>query len=147
MITLSIILMVVHLVGLALGVGSATVKMILLFRCYSNYRFFPVYFQVSKTITGLIIIGMILLTLSGIGWIIIGYSFAGLLVFKVILVGFIWILGPFIDNAAEPKLRKSAPLPEGVPTPEFFRIRKQHLALEVLATVVMYVITVLGVLF
>lgn len=146
MILFSTILMIIHLAGLALAAGAATVKLFLLFRCNKNYRFFPVYFQVAGLITALIIAGMILLTLSGICWIIIGYSFAGLLILKVILVGLIWVLGPVIDNVAEPRLRKSAPLPEEAASPAFHRIRKQHLILEIAATLIMYTITVIGVL-
>lgn len=146
MIILSELLMIVHVIGLVLAAGSATIKLLLLFKCNADYKFFPVYFKVAPMITRLIISGMILLTLSGIAWIIIGYSLEPLLIFKIVLVGFIWILGPIIDNVAEPKLKKFIPLPEQNSAPAFIRIQQQHLLLEIAATVLMYAIAITGVL-
>ena len=146
MIILSKLLMIVHVIGLVLAAGSATIKLLLLFKCNADYRFFPVYFKVAPMITRLIISGMILLTLSGIAWIIIGYSLEPLLIFKIVLVGFIWILGPIIDNVAEPKLKKFIHLPEQNSAPAFIRIQQQHLLLEIAATVLMYAIAIIGVL-
>ncbi|HET6765876.1 MAG TPA: hypothetical protein VFH08_00710 [Chitinophagaceae bacterium] len=146
MILLSEILMIVHVIGLVLAAGSTTVKLVLLFKCNADYKFFPVYFRVAPLITRLIITGMILLTLSGIAWIIIGYSLEPLLIIKIVVVAFIWILGPVIDNVAEPKLKKSALLTEQIPTPDFARIQKQHLLLEIAATVLMYAAVIIGVL-
>jgi hypothetical protein len=146
MIILSKILMIVHVIGLVLAGGSATIKLLLLLKCNADYKFFPVYFKIAPLITRLIIAGMILLTLSGIAWIIIGYSFEPLLIFKIGLVGLIWILGPIIDNVAEPKLKKLIPLQGQVSTPAFIHIQRQHLLLEITATVLMYAVTVTGVL-
>ena len=70
---LFILLMLIHLIGLAFGLGAATVKLTLLFKYKSNYAFLPSYFEISKVVTKYIVLGMILLTLSGIGFIIIGY--------------------------------------------------------------------------
>ena len=109
MIELPSLLTFTHLIGLAIGVGAATVKLVLLFKCKSNYNLVNVFLMVSKPITRLIILGLILLTLSGIGWILIGYSFTSPLVVKIILVVVIWILGPIIDNVIEPKFQKYAP--------------------------------------
>ncbi len=138
------LLMLMHLFGLALGVGSATLKIILLIRCNRNFAFIPVFVMLNKTITGLIILGMILLTLSGIGWLIIEYSFTPLLIVKVIFVGLVWLLGPIIDNVVEPKFEKLAPLPQETESPAFKRIRKRYLGLEIIATGLMYAITIIG---
>jgi hypothetical protein len=146
MIILSEILMIVHVIGLVLAVGSATIKLLLLFKCNADFKFFPVFFRVAPLITRLIIAGMILLTLSGIAWIIIGYSLEPLLIFKIVLVAFIWILGPVIDNVAEPKLKKSALVPEQILTADFASIQKQHLLLEIAATALMYAAVIIGVL-
>ena len=51
-----------HLIGLALGVGSATVKLVLLLRCQADFTFVHTFLKVSRPITRLIIVGMILLT-------------------------------------------------------------------------------------
>lgn len=146
MIILSEIAMIVHVIGLVLAAGSATIKLLLLLKCNADYKFFPVYFQVAGLITKLIIMGMILLTVSGIAWIMMGYYLEPLLIFKIVLVGLIWILGPIIDNVAEPKLKKLAPLPGQTSTPGFIRIQKQHLLLEVAATAVMYAVVITGIL-
>jgi hypothetical protein len=135
-----------HLLGLALGVGAATVKLILLFKCNADYGFVPVYIKVAKPITRQIVLGLILLTLSGIGWLLLGYPFTPRLFVKLIFVVAIWALGPFIDNAVEPKFQKLAPAPDEPTSPEFIRIQKQHLTLEVIATALFYVIIIMWVL-
>jgi hypothetical protein len=68
MISLPSILSVAHLIGLALGVGAATVKLTLLLRCRADLALVPVYVKVAKPITKQIVLGIILLALSGIGW-------------------------------------------------------------------------------
>ena len=140
------LLVLTHLLGLALGVGCATVKLLLVLRSHSNYEFFHIYFKVSKLITKLIVVGIIFLTFSGIAWLIMGYPFTMLLIIKLILVGLIWALGPIIDNVIEPKLEKLVALPGQTFSPAFVRIHKQHLALEIVETVLMYLITIIGVL-
>jgi len=136
----------IHVLGIALGVGSATVKLLLLSKCRSNYDFFYTYFKVSKLITQLIVMGIILMTLSGIAFLIMGYPFKMLLILKLILVGMIWVLGPIIDNVVEPKLEKLIPVRGQAFSPAFSKIHKQHLALEITATLLMYLITIIGVL-
>jgi hypothetical protein len=58
----------------------------------------------------------------------------------------IWVLGPIIDNVIEPKFEQLAPSPGSSPSSAFMRIDKQYLALEVTATLLFYVILVLGAL-
>ena len=60
----------VHIIGLVIGVGAATVKLVLLIKSKYDYTIVPFYLKVSKPITQLIIFGMVLLTISGIGFII-----------------------------------------------------------------------------
>lgn len=146
MLALSIAVMIIHLFGMAFGVGGATVKLILLLRTNSNHELLPVYFKVAKTITKLIVTGMVLLTLSGIAWLFMGYSFTTLLIIKVVFVGLIWLLGPVIDNLLEPKFESLALVSREKASPEFVRIRKLYLSVEILATALMYAITIMGVL-
>jgi hypothetical protein len=68
------------------------------------------------------------------------------LVLKLIHVVAIWVLGPIIDNVVEPKFRKLAPAAGEVASPEFIRIQKQYLTLEVMATGLFYVIIMMWVL-
>ena len=145
MISWPALLSVAHLVGLALGVGSATVKLVLLLKCRADYAFVPAYITVARVITRQIILGLVLLTLSGIGWLLLGYSFTPLLIVKVVLVAAIWVLGPVIDNVVEPKFYKLAPAPGALPSPPFVRVLKQYLTLEVIATLLFYTIIVIWV--
>lgn len=140
MFSLSSLLSLAHLIGLALAVGAATVKFALLLRCSADNAFVPVYLGVARPITRQIILGLLLLTLSGIGWLLLGYKLKSLLVVKLILVAAIWILGPVIDNVVEPRFRKLAPAPGEPPSHAFRRIQKQYLALEAVATGLFYVV-------
>lgn len=139
------LLSVAHLVGLALGLGAATVKMVLLLKCRTDLTFVPVYLRVTKPITRQIVLGIIILALSGLGWLLIGYEFSTLLIVKIVLVVGMFILGPIIDNAVEPKFRTLAPVPGAAPTPEFHKTYRQLLGLEVIATALFYAIFAIGI--
>jgi len=145
MLTLSL-LQLTHLIGLVLGVGAGTVKLILLIKCNSDYSFFPAYFRISKLITRTIVIGVFILTLSGIAWLLLGYGFTRLLIVKIILVAGIWVLGIIIDNAIEPKLEKLFSPSGESPSPEFIRVQKFHLILETIADVLFYLIIIIWVM-
>lgn len=139
--------LLIHLVGLALGMGAATVKVALLLRCKSDHGFVPVYLRIARPVTHLIIAGLILLTASGIGWLISpgGYSFGPILVTKLALVVALWVVGPVIDNVLEPKFRNLAPPPGGLPATGFEDALRRLVLVEVLATGMFYAITLLGV--
>lgn len=144
MISLWSLLTLAHLFGLALGVGAATVKFTLLLRCYSDLAFAPLYVEVTRPVTRLIVFGLILLTLSGISWILLGFPLTPLLSVKIFLVVVLWILGPVIDNVVEPKFGRLLPAPCEAPTAAFGRAQKQYLTLEGIATGLFYVITIIG---
>jgi hypothetical protein len=145
MISLSSLLTLVHLIGLSLAVGAATVKVALLLKSKADHTFVPLYLRVARPITRQIILGMVLLTLSGIGWLLLGYPFTTLLVVKLILVGTIWVLGPIIDNTVEPRFRKLAPASSEPASRAFLQVEKQYLALEMVATLLFYAIIVIWV--
>jgi hypothetical protein len=145
MFSLPSLLLFAHLVGLALGVGAATVKLVLLFRCNADPAFVPVYATVVRSVTRQILIGQVVMTLSGIGWLVAGHPFSPRLVVKLVLVVAIWVLGPVIDNAVEPRFLKLAPTSGASPSPAFVRIQRQYLSLEVLATGIFYLILVMWV--
>jgi len=146
MTSLPSILTLAHLIGLALGIGCATVKLTLLLRCRGDAAQIPAYLAVARPVTRLLISGLALLTLSGIGWLLYGYPFTQILVVKLFLVGAIWVLGPVIDNVAEPKFKELAPGPGEPASPEFIRIRRTYILLEIAATGLFYVIIVMWVL-
>jgi hypothetical protein len=117
-------LLLVHLFGLALGVGAASVKLLLLVRSIRSYASVPAFIEVARPITRLIQVGLILLTLSGIVWIFYyDLAITRLLVVKIVLVLGIWILGPIIDLSVEPRFTKLAPRPGEAVEPAFLRSR------------------------
>lgn len=146
MISLPTLLSLVHLIGLVLGVGAATVKLTLLLKCKADHAFVPVYITVARYMTRQIITGLVILTLSGIGWLLLGYPLTRALVVKLILVGAIWALGPVIDKGVEPKFEELAPASGESVSPDFDRIAKQYLTLEIIATGLFYVVIVFWVL-
>ncbi len=75
MVSLPSLLSLAHLIGLALGVGAATAKLTLLLRCRSDPAFLPAFVAVARPVTRLIILGLALLTLSGVGWLLLGRPF------------------------------------------------------------------------
>jgi hypothetical protein len=146
MTSLPSLLSLTHLIGLALAVGSATAKLTLLLRCRSDHSFVPTYVAVAKPVTRLIVTGLAVLTVSGVGWLLLGYQLTPLLTVKLALVGVIWVLGPIIDNVIEPQFRELAPKPGESASPAFIRIQQRYLLLEVSATGLFYVIVVMWVL-
>lgn len=138
-------LLMVHLVGLALGVGSATAKVVLLIKCYRDVTYVPVYLKVMKPLTQILVLGLILMTLSGIIWLILGYGFSTLMIVKLALVASVWIMGIVIDNVTEPQYRKLAPVQGETATQAFIQIQKKHITLEVVAALLFYIIMVIGV--
>jgi hypothetical protein len=146
MISLHSLLLFTHLIGLSLAVGAATVKLMLLIRCRADLTLTPFYLKVVRLISKQIILGTILLTLSGIGWFFIGYHLTVVLMVKLVLVAAIWVLGPVIDNVVEPRFRKLVPVAGENTSSDFISIQKQYLLLETSATSLFYIIIVMWVL-
>jgi len=146
--SLSPLLSLLHLLGLVLGVGAGTVKMILLLKARADHGFLPVYVQASKPITRVIVFGLLVLTLSGLGHLFVGggYPFTPGLIVKLFAVVALWGIGPVIDKVVEPKFQRLVPAPGQPPSPEFVQALKQYLALEAAANSVFYGITILWVL-
>lgn len=144
MITTWWLLSLAHQLGLVLGLGSATVKVVLLWRCRASSAFAPVYLQVVRPITRLLILGLALLTLSGIGWLLLGYPFTPLLVTKLVLVAALWVLGPVIDNVAEPRFAKLVPAAGEPVGDEFVRSRARYVGLELLGWLLFFAAMVIG---
>jgi hypothetical protein len=143
---LTALLFLVHLVGLALGVGAATTKLVLLLKTRADRAFVPAYLKAAGPATRLIQLGIVLLTLSGIGWLILGYPLTSRLVAKLVLVAAIWVMGPVIDKVVEPRFRRLVPGPEDPADPAFTRAHRQYLAMEAAATLLFYAVVVYWVL-
>ncbi|MCF7981579.1 MAG: hypothetical protein K9K86_06310 [Pseudomonadales bacterium] len=144
--SLSSFLLLAHILGMILAVGSATTKLALLFKSKKDPNYLPVFIGADKQITKLIFSGLVIVTLSGIGWLFLGYPFTTLLIIKTTLVAVVWVVGPVIDNVVSPRYRKLAPNKNEEPSPEFLSVQKQYLILEVFATGLFWVVVSLWVL-
>lgn len=140
------LLAVAHLIGLALAVGPATVKLVLLLRSRTDLSLVPAYLRVAGPITRMILVGTLLLILSGIGWLVSGYPLTARLAVKLVLVAGVVATGATLDRVIEPKFRALAPGPGSPSAPGFTRVQAQYLALEATATLLFYAIIVYWVL-
>lgn len=144
--TLWTVLMLAHLLGFALALGAGAVKLTLLLRARKDPGALQTYLQAAGPVTRLIVLGIALATLSGIGFVALGRPFTPALLAKLGFVAALWVLGPIIDRAVEPRLARLAPFPGSPASPAFARVRRQHLALEVAATSLLGTVAVLGAL-
>jgi hypothetical protein len=149
MFSLSGVLTLVHLIGFALGLGGVTVKLYLLLQSVSDFKLISSYLRVARTITRLIVLGIILLTVSGLASVLLvgARPFTALFIIKLLGVGAILIVGPLIDNVAEPKVRILAPQGDEAPSAQFRSALRLYVTLEVVATALFYLITVIWVMF
>jgi hypothetical protein len=139
-------ILLVHLAGLALALGGAAMKVSLLLAFRADPRLTSAYVRVAPVITRLLVTGLVLLTTSGIAFIVLGHPTTTPLIVKVALVVILWGLGPVIDKVAEPAFVRLARSAGPAASPEFARAHRRYLALELVATGLMSASTVLGVL-
>lgn len=149
MFSLASFLTLAHLLGFALGLGGATVKILLLLQSAANHDLFPSYSKFVRLITRLIVTGLILLIASGLVTIVVegARPFTALFMFKLLAVAALLIIGPYIDNVAEPRARLLAPTDGQAPSAAFRSALRLYLALEGAATALFYLVTIAWVLF
>jgi hypothetical protein len=139
-------LMLTHLIGLAWAMGAASVKLALLLRCQRDRSLIHVYLRVVGSVTRQLVAGLILLTVSGIGWLFVGHPLTRILVVKLVLVAAVWVMGPVIDKVAEPRFLRLAPTAGEAISSELVRAERAYVALEVVATGMFYLIVAVWVL-
>jgi len=142
MIESSTVLGVVHVTGLALGMGAATVKFGAVARS-RDPRIARAFLELSPSMTRPIVLGMVLLTLSGIGWMILGYPMSRELGLKFAPVAALWVLGPWIDKQVEPRFAGAVAAAGDSLSPAFTAAHRRFLLIEGVATGLFYLI-VLG---
>jgi hypothetical protein len=86
----------------------------------------------------------VLLTVSGIGWLVRGYPLTPLLTVKLLLVGLIWALGISMDKVFEPRFIQRIPKPGSPQSLEFASAAKLHLVLDTCAALLMYIVMIIG---
>jgi len=142
--SLDSLLLVVHLLGMALGVGAAVVKTVLVLRARADLAFVPVLVAARRPVTKTLVAGLALATLSGIVWLVRGYPWTPLLIGKLAVVAAIWVLGPLIDNVFEPRMVSAAPAAGEAPSDAFLAAQRTHATVELVATALMIAALVLG---
>lgn len=134
----------VHLIGLAFGVGGVTANAILMIKTRSNKEFTPIIMKAVVLIGKLVFFGLVLLTVSGIGFLYLGYPLARLTV-KLFLVGALWIEGPLVHYFTS-RLAKLVPNPSQPASPEFLSIKRKTQVIGMIGVILWYMTTALGVL-
>jgi len=137
------VLSVAHRIGIALALGGATVKLALLLRGRRDASLDSHFLGVTGTVSGLIGVGMILATLSGIGWLLLGYPVSSRLVVKLALVASIWVIGPVIDKVVEPRFRSLVESSGEAASADLLRARGRLLSLEIVATGLLFLVVIL----
>ncbi len=133
----------VHLTALALAVGGATAKNLLLVRCRRDLAFVPTFLGLERLITRQIIVGQVLITISGVAYAwLLGYGFTPRVVVKVVLVAAVWVLGPCIDTIVAPRMRQHAPGPGQSASPAFQRALSRYVFWDLAATGIYYAVIV-----
>jgi len=136
-----------HIVGIAWGVGGVTAISLLNMQADKHPELSPLQMKVLPIFSKLIGFGMLLLVISGI---ILGRELGGTVdktVFpiKIILVIALIINGLYLSFRLMPKMEKLAPA-GGPPSGEFLKVKQQTKIAGMIGLVLWYAILVLGVL-
>jgi hypothetical protein len=134
-----------HTIGLAFGLGGVTASFVLMIKSRFDRELASTIINVSKTIAPLIFLGLVLLTISGIGFMRLGYPLTRTLAIKHALVVALWIVGPIMLYLTS-KLEKLSSKPGEPPSPKFLSTRTKVQALAVVGLVLWYATTFLGVI-
>lgn len=116
-------LRIVHFLGLALGLGTATVMDLLVVRFFLGKTVTDELCEILSFCRHLVTIGLVLLWTTGLGFLLYYYAFApdGLtnekIIAKMVIVAILSINGIFIHTTVLPlvEAQKGKPLLEGVP--------------------------------
>ncbi len=135
-----------HFVGLAWGVGGATIGAIIFAKSEKNPEMGPAVMKIMPEISKLVWLGLILLLISGVG--VSSYVTspidAGLLAVKHVVVVLIVIFGIIIGISSK-KLIKLAPKPERKPSPRFLKTRERMKYLGIFNLFLWYLVIILAV--
>lgn len=138
-----------HVVGIAWGVGGVTVLKILHRQAEKNPEMAPLEAKAMPMISKLIALGLLFLIISGItfGRLLGGEGAVNgkILSIKLVLVFILIINGALINFRFMPKMQKLAPT-NGTPTADFLKAKKQMAMSGTVSLVLWYAIVVLGIL-
>lgn len=136
-----------HFLGLAWGVGGATVAAILMAKADRNPEIAPLVMKTMPAISKLIWIAIILLVVSGIALaqLVTWPINPTILLAKHALVVILILNGLYLGFRILPKMQKLAPT-GGKPSAEFLKAKKSAKIASILGLVLWYVILVLSVM-
>ena len=139
------ILQIIHMLGLAWGLGAVTVNMILMMNAEKNPETAPVIMGLAPKVGKLIWIALGLLAISGIGLAFEGVDYIDrtLLIVKIALVAVLVVGGLVLLFVMLPKMQGLAP--KGAPpSAEFLSLKKKVMGLGMLNVILWYAIFVLS---
>ncbi len=138
-------LQMIHVLGLAWGIGGATINTILIMKAEKDPQIAPVVMGLVPSIVKLIWVAIILLILSGIGLAIEGADWLDttIMLVKHALVAVLVVIGLVMMFVMMPKMQKLAPK-GGPPSAEFLAAKKTTQALGMLNLVLWYAILVMS---
>jgi len=135
----------IHTVGLAFGLGGVTINVVLTIKARFDKELASTIIKILKTIGPLIFLGLLLLTISGIGFMRLGYPLTRTLAVKHILVVALWVESPLIFYLTS-KLAKLAPKQGEPPSHKFLSTKMKMQALVAVGVFLWYTTTALGTL-
>ena len=135
----------VHFLGLAFGLGGATIATVISRKAEKDKDIARVSMKIIPSIVKFIWIGLILLVLSGIAlsFLIPWELDRQLLIIKHILVFWIVVIGA-ITGFSFKKMSRLAPIGREKPKPQFLRIKKVVKILSMINLILWYAITIMS---
>ena len=136
-----------HYLGIAYGVGGATIAKIITTKADKNQELVPATMKILPSISKLIWLGLILLAISGVALIyLVKWPInRQLLLVKHVLVLWILIFGILI-SAKGSKLMKLIPKAKEKPSLEFLKTKKQMKVFSTINLILWYLVTIISVL-
>lgn len=141
------ILRLLHAIGIAWGVGGATINSILIMKDEKNPELAPHIMKIMPSIVKMIWAAIIILIISGVFLVpLITWPIdKTMLSVKHLVVILLVLSGLNLNFRVLPKMKKLAPT-DGQPSPEFLKIKKTLKISGIVGLVLWYTIMVLSVL-
>jgi len=139
---------ILHLIGLSWGLGCSTLVFILNILSERSRELSPHVRKIMPISSRLTMLGLILLSVSGIVLAVIGFeewATNWILMIKFVVVVVLVFVGILLASKILPKMQELAP-EKGPPSEEFLRLKKKAMIGGILNLILWYVIVVLSVI-
>ena len=144
-----IVLRYIHLISMAFGVGGSTLAMIISRKIDKNPEIAPIIMELIKPVSKLIRLGLILLILSGLGFMVLGskgYIYQPFFLAKMLTVSIISINAILMKFVLNPKLRKLIKKSGSKSSPELLKVKKYIKLSNIISLVAWYLVVAFAVL-